>query len=532
MRSILEKALVALINEDKASADKLFHDFVLERSRQIHESIRQGEDFVLDEGLEDSIAVEDMFGSAPVLEQEDDGELDDFLMSAANDTEELKRHLDLAAFTSRADLAAHLHDLFMDLAGDEGFDIPAGKLDGYVNDAIDNLIEDFGLVLGEGKSYKRNRDDDADEKKKQDKDQSKARQQKRQPVEESAKEVLPGDYPAPGWYLVNGRNEPVYGPFDSEADAEQHGDTDGRFRTCNAEFFSDFSLKQLMREGKSFKHDDEDGDAKDKKKQDKKKRDEQKSKRERTDESNEAGWWVVDMDGDLVTGDFPSEQAAQFAADELSDNDPNGYEYYVEYGVPGADHRKVVAVKRLGEGQLTATQGDDGTLTIVHEPTGSELAAPAVAPVVDPMGGEIASPETDMDMDLDAGVDNYDDLSDDEFSSLGESLVSELEKIIVTNKDGEEAGNGKAVKQERHSPTPNRSTTDRVDQAAPVEIKGAEHNGFDKETAPAVEGSKVRQNAFTKGEDSLDTVKDGGDTKALLNQLGDDKSAKSPIAGK
>ena len=40
MRSILEKALLALLNEEKATADALFHDFILERSRQIHESQR------------------------------------------------------------------------------------------------------------------------------------------------------------------------------------------------------------------------------------------------------------------------------------------------------------------------------------------------------------------------------------------------------------------------------------------------------------------------------------------------------------
>jgi hypothetical protein len=46
MRSILEKALIALLNEEREKADALFHEFILERSRQIHESLRQGEDFV------------------------------------------------------------------------------------------------------------------------------------------------------------------------------------------------------------------------------------------------------------------------------------------------------------------------------------------------------------------------------------------------------------------------------------------------------------------------------------------------------
>jgi hypothetical protein len=62
MRSILEKALIALLNEEKDTADALFHDFILERSRQIHESLRQGEDFILDESMENELAIDEMFG--------------------------------------------------------------------------------------------------------------------------------------------------------------------------------------------------------------------------------------------------------------------------------------------------------------------------------------------------------------------------------------------------------------------------------------------------------------------------------------
>lgn len=69
MRSILEKALIALLNEDKAKADALFHDFILERSRQIHESLRQGEDFVLDESWEQELAIDEMFTEADLEDE-------------------------------------------------------------------------------------------------------------------------------------------------------------------------------------------------------------------------------------------------------------------------------------------------------------------------------------------------------------------------------------------------------------------------------------------------------------------------------
>ncbi len=71
MRSILEKALIALLNEEKDKADALFHDFILERSRQIHESLRQGEDFVLDESWENDFSVDEMFSEADLADDEE-----------------------------------------------------------------------------------------------------------------------------------------------------------------------------------------------------------------------------------------------------------------------------------------------------------------------------------------------------------------------------------------------------------------------------------------------------------------------------
>lgn len=70
MRSILEKALIALLNEEKDKADALFHDFILERSRQIHESLRQGEDFVLDESWEQELSIDEMFSEADLADEE------------------------------------------------------------------------------------------------------------------------------------------------------------------------------------------------------------------------------------------------------------------------------------------------------------------------------------------------------------------------------------------------------------------------------------------------------------------------------
>ena len=88
MRMILEKALIALLNQEKEKADALFHDFILERSRQIHESLRQGEDFVLDESMEDMMSIDEMFSDDDLAEDfEDEGAEGDEVVAEEGDDE-------------------------------------------------------------------------------------------------------------------------------------------------------------------------------------------------------------------------------------------------------------------------------------------------------------------------------------------------------------------------------------------------------------------------------------------------------------
>jgi hypothetical protein len=76
MRSILEKAFYSLLNQEKDKADALVHEFMIERARQIHESLRQGEDFVLDESWEQELSIDEMFSEADLVDDEEnvDGE--------------------------------------------------------------------------------------------------------------------------------------------------------------------------------------------------------------------------------------------------------------------------------------------------------------------------------------------------------------------------------------------------------------------------------------------------------------------------
>jgi hypothetical protein len=87
MSKILEKALVHLLNEDHDKAAELMHQFVIAKAREIHESLRNGEEAVL-EGFDDDIT-EQYFTEADLEDAEDAPEGDsDFDMdheAAADD---------------------------------------------------------------------------------------------------------------------------------------------------------------------------------------------------------------------------------------------------------------------------------------------------------------------------------------------------------------------------------------------------------------------------------------------------------------
>lgn len=61
MRSILERAIEHLLNEDHEKAESLFHKFIVERARQVHESLRQGDEITLTEGWDDEIVSEEYY---------------------------------------------------------------------------------------------------------------------------------------------------------------------------------------------------------------------------------------------------------------------------------------------------------------------------------------------------------------------------------------------------------------------------------------------------------------------------------------
>ena len=141
MRSILEKAFVALLNEDHDKAEEMFHKFIVERARQIHESNRAGEDYVLDENWNDEITTESYFTEDDLSDLEDDdmgdeaGE-EDF---GADDTDDMD-----------ADAG---EDMPMDdgmgdeeIGDEEGEGTPEERID-HLEDQIEKLTAEFEAMM-------------------------------------------------------------------------------------------------------------------------------------------------------------------------------------------------------------------------------------------------------------------------------------------------------------------------------------------------------------------------------------------------
>lgn len=147
MRSILEKSFVALLNEEHDKAEELFHKFMVERARQIHEANRAGEDFVLDDNWEEEIKTETHFTEEDLSDLEFDGddeiEVDADIDGGDVDVDAVAFDADDAGAEAAADeldtdldFDAEGDDLGADLGGDED------RLDA-IDSKIDELLAKF-----------------------------------------------------------------------------------------------------------------------------------------------------------------------------------------------------------------------------------------------------------------------------------------------------------------------------------------------------------------------------------------------------
>ena len=151
-----EEMLERLINEDKEGAEELFHEIVVEKSREIYESLL--EDDLSDEEVDEAAEDEEVDEAA----KEDDEDVEE---ASEDDEEQVDEEFDLEEFEVEADpMAAMGGDPADDMMGDvevDGGDMDMGDEEGEgegdiedrvmdLEDALDDLKAEFDkLMAGE-----------------------------------------------------------------------------------------------------------------------------------------------------------------------------------------------------------------------------------------------------------------------------------------------------------------------------------------------------------------------------------------------
>ena len=162
-----EKMLELLVNEDKAAAEELFHEIVVEKSRDIYESLLEDEAEV-DEADDEAVDESD-----EDLDEADDEEVDesdeDLDENFELDTMSVEADDDMGPMDQTGDLA---NDLGMDMddeGEDDGEDAPEGDVEDRVEDledALDDLKAEFEKMMAgddEGEDDGEEADDDAED---------------------------------------------------------------------------------------------------------------------------------------------------------------------------------------------------------------------------------------------------------------------------------------------------------------------------------------------------------------------------------
>ena len=167
-RSKFEQMLDYLINEDKEKAKEIFHDIVVEKSREIYENLLQDdfEEEDMEEGMEDDEEMEEAFG--------DDEEGDDMGGDPSDDLMGDTEMDDEEGDEEGGDMGGDIEDRVMDLedaldelkaefeqmmGGEEGDDM--GGMDDMGGD--DMGMDDMGMDSPEDESFAFETSDDEDE---------------------------------------------------------------------------------------------------------------------------------------------------------------------------------------------------------------------------------------------------------------------------------------------------------------------------------------------------------------------------------
>ena len=139
-RSKFEQMLELLINEDKAAAQELFHEIVVEKSRDIYESLLEDEDEIEEDSDEEV--------------SEDDEEVDEAADEEVDESDEdLEEGFSLDEFEVEADDEVG-GDATDDMMGDLGMDDEEGDEEGEEGDEgdVEDRVEDLEDALDDLKA--------------------------------------------------------------------------------------------------------------------------------------------------------------------------------------------------------------------------------------------------------------------------------------------------------------------------------------------------------------------------------------------
>ncbi len=194
-RSKFEEMLELLINEDKEAAEALFHEIVVEKSRDIYESLLEDEEVEeADDEAVDEASDEEVDESEDDLDEATDEEVDE-------SDEEVEEGFDLDEFEVEADPMADMGgdptddmmaDLGMDDEGEEGDEEGEGDVEDRVEDledALDDLKAEFEKMMAGDDAGDDEGDMDMDADDDEEKDEAFAFEASDEEVEESDEEV-------------------------------------------------------------------------------------------------------------------------------------------------------------------------------------------------------------------------------------------------------------------------------------------------------------------------------------------------------
>ena len=138
-----EQLIEYVINDEEAKAKELFHDIVVEKSREIYENLMQEEAEEIEEGADEDIEEGDMGGDAA------DNLIDDVEAEEQQDMS-MEGEEDFGGDDEGGDDMGG-DDMGGDFGGDEGGSEPASK-DDIMNleDKLDQLMSEFEDLMGGG----------------------------------------------------------------------------------------------------------------------------------------------------------------------------------------------------------------------------------------------------------------------------------------------------------------------------------------------------------------------------------------------